>query len=198
MSRRKRHPGDSGGGVALGMIITPMLDMSFQILSFFIMTYHPSALEGHINGSLVPPTKTAVHGKESNKPEDNLLPDTEPELEASIVVFAKAVPKGGPDEHGRHDGQPTTIYIKNKEDTDLTMVADAGEDATVDASIAKLKARLKSVLGTGAGAAMKGNVRLDCAGDMKHMYVMQLYDACKQAGFQNVAFVAPIPTRKKD
>src|SRR6266704_1912795 len=29
--------------------ITPMLDMSFQILFFFVMTYHPSALEGQLD-----------------------------------------------------------------------------------------------------------------------------------------------------
>ncbi len=39
-------------GVNLGLIVTPMLDMSFQILAFFIMTYHPSALEGQVTGSL--------------------------------------------------------------------------------------------------------------------------------------------------
>jgi biopolymer transport protein ExbD len=198
MSRRSRHHGDGGGGVALALIITPMLDMSFQILSFFIMTYHPSALEGHINGALVPPTKTAVHGKESNKPEENLLPDTEPELEASLSVLVKAVPKGGPNEHERSDGQPTAIYIKNKEDTEATLVADDG-DPNIEASLRKLTARLKSVLTAGGNtAAMKGNIRLDCQGDLKHQYVMQIYDACKQSGFQNVAFVAPPPDRKKD
>ena len=124
MSRRSRHPDSGGGGVALGLIITPMLDMSFQILAFFIMTYNPSALEGHINGALVPPTKTAVHGKESNKPEENLLPDTEPELEASMVVMVKAVPKGGAPERDRTDGQPTTIYIKGKEEAEASVVAE--------------------------------------------------------------------------
>ena len=72
----RQHRGATDmGGVALGLIITPMLDMSFQILSFFIMTYHPSALEGHINGNLVPPTKAKIKGTESNKVEDNLLPE---------------------------------------------------------------------------------------------------------------------------
>ena len=28
-------------------------------------------------------------------------------------------------------------------------------------------------------------------GDLKHLYLMQVYDACKQAGFQNISFVAP-------
>jgi hypothetical protein len=51
----KKNAGIGATGVNLGLIITPMLDMSFQILAFFIMTYHPSALEGHLAGSLAPP-----------------------------------------------------------------------------------------------------------------------------------------------
>jgi biopolymer transport protein ExbD len=48
------HP-EEEGGVNLGLVITPMLDMSFQLLAFFVMIYHPSALEAHIDGRLLPP-----------------------------------------------------------------------------------------------------------------------------------------------
>lgn len=190
---RHRHKAEGGiSGVSLGLIITPMLDMSFQILSFFIMTYHPSALEGHINGKLVPPSKTAVHSKTNNQPtEEMLLPDSDPDLEDTLEVKVKAVKKGET-ERSRVDGQPTQIYVKRKEDTDLgAPVADSDED--LDASLRKLTAKLKAIL---AGGATKGSIRLDCDADMKHMYVMRIYDACKGSGFQNVSFVAPLPSRK--
>src|SRR5438477_1242086 len=77
--RQKIHGGGSQG-VQLGLIITPMLDMSFQLLAFFIMTYHPSALEGHIPGSLVPPEYVAKKSKDNNPmPQENTLsvPDEE-------------------------------------------------------------------------------------------------------------------------
>ena len=46
------------GGVNLAIIVTPMLDMAFQLLAFFVMTYHPSALEGSYKISQVlPPEK---------------------------------------------------------------------------------------------------------------------------------------------
>ena len=61
--RHKGRHAESGGGVQLGLIITPMLDMSFQLMAFFIMTYHPSALEGHIDGNLLPPTLLAQKSK---------------------------------------------------------------------------------------------------------------------------------------
>src|SRR5947207_2085199 len=32
--------------------ITPMLDMAFQLLTFFLFTYHPSALEGQMELAL--------------------------------------------------------------------------------------------------------------------------------------------------
>ena len=32
--------------------VTPMLDMTFQLLAFFILTYHPSSLEGQMEFSL--------------------------------------------------------------------------------------------------------------------------------------------------
>src|SRR5947199_10346926 len=96
--KNRKHPTDSSG-VNLSLIVTPFLDMSFQILAFFIMTYHPSALEGHIPGSLVPPDQFAKKSKDSTPtpmsdplsvPEELLLP----ELAEAVQVKIKAVPRG--------------------------------------------------------------------------------------------------------
>lgn len=193
MSQHSRHNDEGSQGVNLGLIITPMLDMSFQILSFFIMTYHPSALEGHIDGKLVPPSTPLIKGKEKNTPVDTpLLADSEPDLEDTLSVIVKAIPKGGM-ERGRNDGEPAQIYVKKKEDTELTLVADT--DESLPDSYKKLKARLKASL---AGGTLQGNIRLDCQGDLKHRYVMEIYDVCKGAGFKNVSFVAPVGAQKKD
>jgi biopolymer transport protein ExbD len=196
MSQRTRHNDPGSMGVNMGLIITPMLDRSFQVLSFFIMTYHPSALEAHVNGKLVPPSNPLIKGKEKNTPTDEqLIPDSDPDLEASLQVVVKAIPPGGV-ERTRSDGQPAQIYIKKSEDADLgAPIADT--DEPLDDSLKKLKARLKEAL-AGPAATMKGNLRLDCGGDMKHRYVMEIFDICKGAGFQNVSFVAPPPEKKKD
>ena len=195
MSLHSRHNDPGSMGVNLGLIVTPMLDMSFQILSFFIMTYHPSALEAHVNGKLVPPSKPLIHGKEKNIPTDDLIPDADPDLEATLQVFVKAIPKGG-EERTRKDGQPAQIYVKKPEDVEMgPPIADT--DEPLDVSLKKLKTYLKGVL-AGAPPAMKGNIRLECQGDMKHGYVMEIYDICKAAGFQNVAFVAPLVDKRSD
>jgi biopolymer transport protein ExbD len=188
MKRRNVSVGSTG--VALGLIITPMLDMSFQILSFFIMTYHPSALEGHVNGTLPPPKSEFV--RDTKPVDDPLPPVSDPEPESNLQVIVKAVPKGAANEHERTDGQPTQIYVKAIEDAAPNLVADDGE--AVDVSMRKLTERLKRSLVGG----IRGNVRLDCQGDLKHQYVMRIYDVCKSAGFENVAFGAPAIERKKD
>src|SRR5437870_429435 len=46
--------------------ITPMLDMAFQLLTFFIFTYHPSALEGQLELNL-PPEQAALVGAGQNE-----------------------------------------------------------------------------------------------------------------------------------
>jgi biopolymer transport protein ExbD len=185
---RKRHVATASAGVALGLIITPMLDMSFQILSFFIMTYHPSALEGHVNGTLPLPKVTS-----GPTPEADLLPPTsDPDVEAGLQVIVKAVPKGAANEHERVDGQPTQIYVKSTEDAAPALVADDGEG--LDVSMRKLTDRLKRSVAGG----LRGNIRLDCQGDLKHQYVMRIFDVCKAAGFENVAFAAPAVERRKD
>src|SRR5438094_10659785 len=98
MTRKKSEGG--GGGVNLSYIITPFLDMSFQLLAFFIMTYHPSALEGHIDGKLLPPTLTAV---KAPKPVEQMdLPsDSDPDLAETLLVQIKAV-AAGQTEGNRH------------------------------------------------------------------------------------------------
>ena len=60
MKRKKKWQPD--GGVDLGIIITPMLDMAFQLLAFFIMTYQPSPSEAALDGSLLP----AAHDQKGN------------------------------------------------------------------------------------------------------------------------------------
>jgi hypothetical protein len=159
MSSLSRRSPWMSTGVNLGLIITPMLDMSFQILSFFIMTYHPSTLEANVDGRLVPANAAVRPGAS-----DDLIPDptSSPDIDLpAALVVAKAVPQGDI-ERQRTDGQPSQISIKNPEDAQPILIADS--DEPLADSFQKLRTRLKVSL---AGMA-KGNLRLDCGGDMKH------------------------------
>lgn len=186
MSQHSRHNDPGAPSINLGLIVTPMLDMSFQILAFFIMTYHPSILEGHVNGQLVPP-KGGIGAPIDPKPKPE--PPTIPDPTESVEIVVKAVPKGGA-ERQRVDGEPAQIYLKKVEDVDAALVSDS--DEPLDASLKRLASRLKAI-----PAGMAGHVRLECQGDLKHQYVMQVYDVCRSSGFQNVSFVAPVATNKR-
>src|SRR5262245_16282224 len=153
MSHRRSVAGTGSAGVQLSLIVTPMLDMSFQILAFFIMTYHPSALEGHIPGSLVPPENFAKKSKDANvNPNENLLsvPDEEllPELQDAITVKVKAIQKGQ-EVGSRVEGSPAQIFIKTTLETEPELVADVNLDLKKEA-LPRLDAKLKEMLRKGA------------------------------------------------
>src|SRR5580700_4022691 len=121
MSHKKKKSG-SPGGVNLGLIITPMLDMSFQILAFFIMTYHPAAMEGHIPGSLVPPEDFAKKSKD-NVPTPDLTPSItddllDPSLNDAVTVVVKSVMKDDKNSGDRIEGSPSQIFIRTTLETE--------------------------------------------------------------------------------
>lgn len=50
---RHRHRRSSKKGVELN--VTAMLDMAFQLLAFFILTFRPAPIEGHLSLNMPPP-----------------------------------------------------------------------------------------------------------------------------------------------
>jgi biopolymer transport protein ExbD len=186
--RHKRGHGDAGGGgVQFGLIVTPMLDMSFQLMAFFIMTYHPSALEGHIDGNLLPPSLVANKAKNAvPTPMDLPAIDEEPLLQDVLLVVVKAVAKGQT-EGQRFDGEPSRIMLKRPENPEAITISDS--DSTLREGLTRLTAELKRETGP------KANIKIEGDGDLKHQYLMQVYDACKQAGYRNISFVAPARDR---
>ena len=191
MRHRRGRIISAKGGVALGLIITPMLDMSFQLMAFFIMNYHPSALEGHIDGNLLPPTQIATTGPQSADPVPKDLPatDEEPQLQDVLLVVVKSVAKGQT-EGRRFDGEPSRIMLKRPENPVAVTVSDT--DSTLPEGLAKLTSELKKETGN------KANIKIEADGDLKHRFLMEVYDACKRAGYQNISFVAPARDRAAD
>lgn len=190
MSQKHKHP-EGAAGVQLSLIITPMLDMSFQILAFFIMTYHPSALEGHIPGSLVPPDNFAKDKDNNPLPAEAPLsidPDSLlPELQEAISVKIKAIGKG--QEVGtRTEGMPSQLFIKSGLETDYgSPLADV--DVEWDKALDKLTAHLKGMLKK--GTTNKAHLKIAADGELRQQYVMAVYDTCKKAGFDKIHFVPP-------
>ncbi len=183
---KHRHQEQGASGVNLGLIITPMLDMSFQILSFFIMTYHPSALEGHIPGSLAPPEVTATKSKETaavdiipeSVPEDMLIP----EIQEAMTVIVKTA----------GDGKPDKLLLKRKIDPAPQQIADA--NISWDKARGDLKGQLKQFKKDTGG----DDIKIEADSDLRQEFVMDVYDVCKLSGFSKIHFVPPPLLRQSE
>lgn len=74
--------------------ITPMLDMAFQLLTFFILTYHPSPIEGQFVMNLLPAAPVIdmnAPPSESNQPQPN---DAMPTALRTMTTSLHAGPGG--------------------------------------------------------------------------------------------------------
>src|SRR2546425_12077726 len=90
----------------INRVITPMLDLAFQVLLFFILTYHPSQLEeGQMELSLPDAGQTQAAKAEEANPK--LLMPGELELPSEVTVFVKT-------QHGETDvGKISMITVQD-------------------------------------------------------------------------------------
>jgi len=186
------------GGVELAKVVTPMLDLSFNILFFFVVMYHPSAMEGHIDGKLLPP-EDAVGKGESKEPMELPPLQEDPVVEDHFKVLLRAV-KAGQTEGDRQDGDPSQLFLQRPETPDLGVPL-ADNDVKFADALERLKTELKQILEGPTGKASK--VKLLADGNLKYSYLMQVYDVCRLAEvvnkngekvkFKDVSFVGPAP-----
>lgn len=185
MAHRKQHVEPEG--VNLGTVITPMLDMSFQILAFFIMTYHPSAMEAHIDGKLLPPAKVAYAGPANPKKDSDPSVDSEPDPKQTARVIVRAVGVGQR-EGTSGEGVPNKIQLKIPDVAEPETITEAGMD--LKAGLKKLKDRLTELRKGPNGQQL--NITIDADPHLKYGYFIQIQDTCKAAKFDNIGFAAPI------
>jgi len=83
-SRARRSPEE------VELNLAAMLDMAFQLLAFFIMTFKPAPMEGQINLRLPPPVGITAEG--TQKPGETVEPAETPKGLNTLVisVFANA------------------------------------------------------------------------------------------------------------
>ena len=150
--------------------VTPMLDMAFQLLAFFVMTYHPSDLEGQMDLSLPSENITQATNPEDVKKE--AAPDkTKPlELPANLTVSVRT------QRDNINNGLVSGIYLQD----------DAGNQQ-VD-SLDKLRDELKR---RREKVENKENIKIQADGKLKWSAVVEVMDICQQAGFKNISFVPP-------
>ncbi|HZY87959.1 MAG TPA: biopolymer transporter ExbD [Gemmataceae bacterium] len=162
----RRAKGEAAAEVALP--ITPMLDMAFQLLMFFIFTYHPSGMEGQMDLSL--PSDAKARAKTPDQVDPKAEADKNPlEIPSDLTVIVRT----------QQDG------VNNGIISALTLEQASGQKPVND-----LKA-LESELAEARKASSHPNIKIQGDGKLKWSAIVQVMDVCRKAGFNNISFVPP-------
>lgn len=161
--------------------ITPMLDMSFQLLAFFIMTFKPAPTEGQIMLTLP---------KEEGAGQMSIPDPTAPERPVNYIVRAVATEPGGAIE------QLTLLEEGSAAATGKNLKAglyknDNGSDMSI---IQVYQKELKDLSAALAAQKKPGKLTLEIHPKLLQDYVMELMDVGFRAGFTDIS---PVLLEKK-
>jgi biopolymer transport protein ExbD len=182
MSRRDRTQ-ETGSKVVLP--ITPMLDMSFQLLFFFIFNFNPADLEGAVDMSLPTEADKAAHKKEDIDRKSKAEPDPKLEFpsEFTVIVRTRIAAEVA--------GEISAISVKNltgKEDA-ITGALKDGKEAPLSERLEELTKYLRAK--QDADKDKKDAIKLQGDGKLHVNGIVKVMDACRAAGFPNISFVPP-------
>lgn len=173
-------------GIDVALPIVPMLDMSFQLLFFFIITFNPGKLEGQMSMNL-PATGEA---KAANQSQVDLTKQSDVEIDqaADYVVSVKAYDStltvGIRDSDKVHPvGKLEGLDTMTREDQRVEM------NKLLDLLTKMLKERLEEKQKEKATAA--DNVKIEANSAMKYATLVGVMDACMRAGYKQVGFAPP-------
>jgi biopolymer transport protein ExbD len=167
MGMHDRSKGDAESRVVLP--ITPMLDMTFQLLFFFIVNFNPADLEGQIDMALPSEAKQA-HNQKDVKPDQQ--PDKEAlDFPADLTVEVRT------QFDERSQGGISALFVR-----DLS-----GKAENVN-GLEGLKAYLTQKRTT---VTNKESIKIRADAKLRIRYLMQVMDVCRNADFPNVSFVPP-------
>jgi biopolymer transport protein ExbD len=164
-----RSKGDAGSKVS--MPIVPMLDLTFQLLFFFIVNFHPADLEGQMDMSLPSDAEKQAHKQEDVKKESKADKDPEPVFESDLTVKVRT------QLDGVNDGEISAIFVRTLE----------GREEPVDG----IEGLMKYLRDKQETLTNKEALKLQGDGKLKVRSIMKVMDACRKAGFNNISFVPP-------
>jgi biopolymer transport protein ExbD len=156
--------------------VTPMLDMAFQLLAFFVMTYHPSDLEGQMQLAL--PSKDTAAAKKPADVDPSTAPEKDPVLEipADLTVVVKT------QMDGVNNGAISALTVEDR--SGPATIRPAGDQSLMDA-LTRYLSKTKETVDN------KTAVKLQADSKLKWENVVQVMDACRKAGFENISFAPP-------
>ena len=168
LTHKRKRPGTDH--IDPDLPITPMLDMSFQLLAFFIMTFKPAPTEGQIALTLP---------KDEGGPSALSIPaPTDVNKPKHYIVRVSATGDG--------TIEKMTILEEGAANPD-------GEPLGSD--IAKFHAKLSQLAAQLAKEGNTGKVTLEIDKKLVQGYVVQLVDHGIRAGFSDIS---PVPADPRD
>ena len=172
--------------IAVAMPIVPMLDLSFQILFFFMITFNPSRAEGKMTLNL--PASGQAKAKTPDSVDLSKPPDVELEVPADFVVVVRSYEES------------FSIAIRNSEKVDevgairgMNTINEKERKAEIDKLMEKLRDQLAKRLEEKKKADEKAadNVKIEANGRTKFALLVAVMDACIKAGYTQVGFAPP-------
>jgi biopolymer transport protein ExbD len=171
MSFRNRSKAANPSKIVLP--ITPMLDMTFQLLFFFIVNFKGTPpvtlIEGQLDMALPSQQQTTAnpHDKLQGKPDH----DPTVEFPADLTVQVGTGVNG--------NGLIDSLQIRDNQG--VVDGVNGGLKGLTDALIKRRE----------GGLQQKANIKVQGDGKLKVRYLVQVMDACRRAGFTNVSMVPP-------
>lgn len=153
--------------------ITPMLDMTFQLLFFFIINFHPADLEGQMDMAL--PSDPITAGKEAD-PKKGADKDPTPDFPSDLTVEVRT--QQGENAQGGISAIAVRDMAGKREPVNIPDFDDLGP----------LK---KYLVEKRQGLTNKDAIKLLGDSRLRIRHVLKVMDVCRQAGFTNVSFVPP-------
>ncbi|MBX7103952.1 MAG: biopolymer transporter ExbD [Gemmataceae bacterium] len=163
MRRKRKH--SQGDNAKVEIPIPAMLDMTFQFLSFFILTFNPpSVAEGQMDMFMPAAGQAKAKTAEQVDPFALSNPENEPGVDITVAIESRL-------------GVIDKLTVKEKENS--TVIAEGN-----------LK-ELKSVLATIRNEVGPANVKIEADGALKYEYLIAVMDVCLGVKFQSVGFSPP-------
>jgi biopolymer transport protein ExbD len=178
-----RKKNSSEGQPEVVLQVTPMLDMTFQLMFFFLTSFNPSesVKEGELDLSLPAKSDTAASNPSDVKP---LAEAHKEDIDDKAVVTISL--RGQKDPANRGLISYLTINTDNTSDEEIK--------GTVQEREAILKEKLEKVKPAERegkdGKKKVPTVRMAAESDVRWSQVMKMMDVCYSAGYQ-VSFVKP-------
>jgi biopolymer transport protein ExbD len=174
-------------GIEVALPIVPMLDMSFQLLFFFIITFNPGKLDGQMTMNL--PATGEAKAKDQSQVQMSDKSDVELEIPSDFVVAVKSYESN------------LTLTVRDSEKVyevgkieGLDRKTRDDQHKAIEDLMGKLTAMLKEKLEEkkkdNPGKAAD-NVKIEANSAMRYSTLVAVMDACLKAGYQQVGFAPP-------